>query len=198
MYKKEEKEDLILEAALKVIKEKGFHGARMADIARKAGISYGLIYHYFKNKEAIFDAIIKRWWKGLFRSMEAMEENGDIRSRLLNIIYYFLNAYKEQPDLVNIFITEISRSTVNLNEERLGYFKRFMELTDRIMQDGIDCAYLRQDIKARYLTYIFLGALETFVSAMVLVSQRLEDDSLKHRIASSILEVFLNGARKRE
>jgi len=46
MDKKEEKEDLILEAALKVIKEKGFHGARMADIARKAGISYGLIYHY--------------------------------------------------------------------------------------------------------------------------------------------------------
>ncbi|HDI78103.1 MAG TPA: TetR/AcrR family transcriptional regulator [Desulfobacteraceae bacterium] len=30
----------------KLSKEKGFHGARMADIARKAGISYGLIYHY--------------------------------------------------------------------------------------------------------------------------------------------------------
>jgi len=33
---------------------------------------------------------------------------------------------------------------------------------------------------------------------MVLVSQPLEDDSLRHRIASSILEVFLNGARERE
>ena len=48
---KKEKQSVIFEAALKVIKEKGFHQARMSDIAEAAGVSYGLVYHYFKNKE---------------------------------------------------------------------------------------------------------------------------------------------------
>lgn len=37
----------------------------MADIAREADVSYGLVYHYFKNKEELFDAAPAGWWDGL-------------------------------------------------------------------------------------------------------------------------------------
>jgi AcrR family transcriptional regulator len=189
------KEDVILEAAMKVFKRKGFHSARMADIARESGISYGLVYHYFKTKEYLFETILDRWWKSLFRLMKetsAAAEN--VQEKLERIIHFFLDTYQEQPNLMNIFITQISRSTSNLTRKRLERFKTFMSLTEGVIAEGQDKGVLRGDFKARYLTYIFLGSLETFVSAMVLVDQRIKGDGQKEKIARSILEVFLNGA----
>ena len=194
---KKNKEQSIFEAALRVIKRKGFHKARMADIAKEAGISYGLVYHYFKNKENLFDVILDRWWKGLFQLMATINEGSDydVYKKLRLIINYFLETYQSNHELVNIFITEISRSTSNLTRSRLDCFKEFMSLTDNVIAEGQEKEILRKDFKARYLTYIFLGALETFVSAMVLVDQRIKGNRQKERIAESILEVFLNGAK---
>jgi len=197
---KKDKEQAIFKAALKIIKQKGFHKARMSDIAKEAGISYGLVYHYFKNKEDLFDAILNRWWDGLFRLMEDISEDGEynVYKKLRRIINYFLDTYQYNHELVNIFITEISRSTTNLTRNRLDRFKRFMSLTEAVMAEGQEKEIFRTDFKARYLTYIFLGALETFVSAMVLVDQKIKGDTQKGRIAESILEVFLNGAKSQK
>ena len=116
---KRDKESVIFGAALKVIKQKGFHKARMSDIAKEAGISYGLVYHYFNNKEDVFDAILNRWWDGLFGLMKGISEgDNDVHKKLRQIIDYFLDTYQSEPELVNIFITEISRSTTNLTISR--------------------------------------------------------------------------------
>jgi len=193
------KEDAILEAALRVIKSKGFHKARMADIARNAGISYGLVYHYFKTKEDLFETILERWWESLFSLMAETRAAGEeVHKKLMRIILFLLDTYQHHPNLVNIFITEISRSTANLTRKRLERFKGFMTLTEEVIAEGQTQGVLRGDFKARYLTYIFLGALEAFVSAMVLVNQKIKGDAQKERIAQSILEVFLNGARSKK
>jgi AcrR family transcriptional regulator len=49
----------ILDAALKVFAEKGFTGARMEDIAARAGVTKGTIYLYFENKEAVFKTLVR-------------------------------------------------------------------------------------------------------------------------------------------
>ena len=196
---KKEKEEAILEAALNIIKGKGFHKARMSDIAREANISYGLVYHYFKTKDDLFEAILYRWWDSLFQLMNDINEaQSDVQMKLRRIIDYFLDTYQDNPALVNIFITEISRSTSNLTADRLEYFKKFMSLTEAIIAEGQRNETLRKDFKARYLTYIFLGALEAFISTMVLADQNIKGDAQKKRIVESILEVFLNGARNRK
>ena len=47
----EAKKREILRAASRAFARKGFAGTRVGDIAKEAGIAYGLIYHYFENKE---------------------------------------------------------------------------------------------------------------------------------------------------
>jgi AcrR family transcriptional regulator len=47
----DEKKILIIKTAINVFSEKGIHRTRMADISKKAGFSYGLVYTYFKNQE---------------------------------------------------------------------------------------------------------------------------------------------------
>ncbi len=57
--RKEARPSEILDAALKVFAEKGYAGARMDDIARRAGVTKGTIYLYFDGKEAVFKSLVR-------------------------------------------------------------------------------------------------------------------------------------------
>src|SRR5260370_17901854 len=55
-----ERQTQILDAALICFGKRGFHQASMHDISAEAGISVGLIYRYFENKEAVISAMADR------------------------------------------------------------------------------------------------------------------------------------------
>src|SRR5690554_493215 len=55
----EQRRSEILEAALKVFARRGLAGTRVGDIAAAAGLSHGLIYHYFRSKDEIFTELVK-------------------------------------------------------------------------------------------------------------------------------------------
>src|ERR1700694_5181845 len=56
----EDRREQIIDAAMRVFSQKGFTRSTNKDIAREAGITPGLIYHYFENKEALFKAIVEQ------------------------------------------------------------------------------------------------------------------------------------------
>jgi len=56
---REEAKSRILDAAIKVFAEKGYHEATMDDIAKRLGVSKGAIYLYFSSKEDLFEAMCK-------------------------------------------------------------------------------------------------------------------------------------------
>ncbi|MFY8100985.1 MAG: TetR family transcriptional regulator, partial [Allorhizobium sp.] len=56
----EEKEELILEAALEVFSQRGFHGSTIDQIAEVAGMSKPNLLYYFRTKEAMHRALIDR------------------------------------------------------------------------------------------------------------------------------------------
>ncbi len=60
MDKASRKRTEILDAAYKVISEKGYHRTRIEDIALETGMAQGLLYRYFDNKHDLFSQIIDR------------------------------------------------------------------------------------------------------------------------------------------
>jgi AcrR family transcriptional regulator len=56
-----DKADAILAAALELFVERGFHGTSVPSVAERAGVAAGTIYHYFDSKEALVNALYKRW-----------------------------------------------------------------------------------------------------------------------------------------
>jgi AcrR family transcriptional regulator len=56
-----DRKEQILDAALHCFVEKGFHGTAMPEIADRADIAAGTIYHYFESKEALVNALYRRW-----------------------------------------------------------------------------------------------------------------------------------------
>ncbi len=55
--KDETKVIAIFDATLSVVMKTGFNGLKMADVAKKAGLATGTVYLYFKNKEALINAL---------------------------------------------------------------------------------------------------------------------------------------------
>jgi AcrR family transcriptional regulator len=54
-----DKRETILQAALELIAERGFHGAPMSAVAERASVSAGIIYHYFTNKDDLIHALYR-------------------------------------------------------------------------------------------------------------------------------------------
>src|SRR5437899_10428867 len=58
--RKDARPEEIVAAALDVFVEHGFAGARLEDVARRAGVTKGTVYLYFKSKEALFKAVVRQ------------------------------------------------------------------------------------------------------------------------------------------
>jgi AcrR family transcriptional regulator len=56
-----DRRESILDAALQCFVERGFHGTAIPQIAEKADIAAGTIYHYFDSKEALVNALYRTW-----------------------------------------------------------------------------------------------------------------------------------------
>jgi TetR/AcrR family transcriptional regulator, fatty acid metabolism regulator protein len=193
---KGDKQEMIIDAALEVFREKGFANARMADIARRAGVSYGLVYHYFGSKEVLFDLIVDKWWSELYSMMNREKaSNGAFREKLIHIIQFFFDTYVQRPNLISIFVSEVCRSTVYHTEEGLSRFLKFFSLCEDIMLEGQKQGFLKKGIPPRHLTYIFYGAIETFISVMVLGKEPLTKKR-QERAVNAIMDVFMDGAKK--
>lgn len=130
----EERRVQLLETALSVFSNNGFDGTSMRDLAKKAKISQGLIYHYFANKEQLLEETIEyNSFLPLLRQILT-----DKRERPLNEVFEelarsFLNLLDKKSDLVNIFIQEAkSNSRVremwdNLRRECVSLMQEYLE-----------------------------------------------------------------------
>lgn len=94
-----DKKAAILNAALGLIAEQGFHGAPAAEIAARAGVGVGTIYRYFENKDDLIFGIMKdletRVAGRLFD--EAYLKDGPERERFLHIARGLLQYYMDNP-----------------------------------------------------------------------------------------------------
>jgi TetR/AcrR family fatty acid metabolism transcriptional regulator len=192
------REKVIIDAALKVFSTKGYASTRMADIAREADMSYGLVYHYFENKEKLFDAIVENWWTGFYDELEMLKKSDmSTEEKLVEIIRYILKVYENKPNQISIFVTEVSRGFVyHADSKGKDKFNKLFSLCQDIMSEGQQNGFLRKDIQANYLTYLFLGSIDTFLSVLILGNEKITAARQK-RFTDGITNVFMHGAMVR-
>ena len=87
---RDEQRQRILDAATTLFARKGLTDTKMTEIASAAGISYGLAYHYFTNKEAIFAYLVEEALEGALRLTQRIKE---LAASPQECIHQFLNLY---------------------------------------------------------------------------------------------------------
>jgi AcrR family transcriptional regulator len=131
----------ILDAATKVFVRLGFQHARMDDIVEESGLSKGTLYWYFKSKEDIINAILRRLFTGVLENLESLlQAEGPASERLLQLTKYRVIGMKRMSNLVPI-IFEFYAVAVHQQwvKQFIGdYFKHFRGLLEDLIQQGID------------------------------------------------------------
>lgn len=98
----------ILESSLHLFAEKGFHGTSMRDIARTAGITEGLIYHYFSSKRDLFRAIIdEHSFLPLLRTLPELAKQLDLRALLTVLARGFFDVLRQNIELTRLLLQEV-------------------------------------------------------------------------------------------
>jgi TetR/AcrR family fatty acid metabolism transcriptional regulator len=194
-----DKRAMILDAAVKVFAEKGYYDSRVSDIAREAGIAYGLVYHYFKNKDEVLATIFEDRWEPFLELVDDIGTGpGPVRDRLVSVAALILNAYRVRPDWVKVLLLEIPRSLRFAQTGQRRAVGRLFEALTRVLGEAQKSGELRGDLDPRVASTLYIGGLETVLTALVLgVDDLPEDDEGQRayflRAAETIVEIFLNG-----
>jgi AcrR family transcriptional regulator len=201
MHKNEEQENAdrrqqILEAALKVFSIKGFHKATNKDIAQAAGgISPGLIYWYFKDKEDLLLSIIRER-AAIFQLAEHPERLMELppREGLALIGRTYLSVFKVPGNvaLFRILIGEALRFPQIAEMFYKQAASRFLGLLSQYLQHQVALGRLRPhdtSIAARS----FLGMFVVNVVAREIMRDPSAIATSDEQLIATVLDIFLGG-----
>lgn len=110
---REEQKERILEAAKSIFAHKGFSETKMSDIASAANVSYGLTYHYFANKEAIFTNLLQKALQGALELMQyARVQPGTPLDRLRWLTSEILRGAQNEPEFEMLVLQALTNNAV--------------------------------------------------------------------------------------
>lgn len=95
----------ILEAAIICFAKHGFHQASMHDISAEAGISVGLIYRYFANKEAVIAAMADEHKKEIHDVLERARQASSLLESLE--ILFTAHCCENSPQVLSAFVVDL-------------------------------------------------------------------------------------------
>ena len=163
----EDKRRLILDAAVRVFAREGYHDARVGDIAKEAGVAYGLVYHYFGSKEAVLETIFRETWSAMLTAIGAVEELGEpAPEQVRKVAAIVLRTWRDDPDLVRVLVREVTRSP-QLQHEIDEIALAFATL-ERIIERGKSEGSFRADLDSRVASLMLYGALEEILTGWVM------------------------------
>lgn len=194
----------ILKAAVEVFAERGFHRTRVSDIAKRAGVAYGLIYHYFDSKDDVLNCVFEENWGVFLKVLRDLEANAELTAgeKLRSIAALLIDALQVAPATIQVIIQEVSRSDRFVHAEKVHAFEGAFSVVRQIIEGGQKKREIRSEVSPQVGAYIFFGALETICTGFMLGHIRCstpeEAQVVKHTVEQVLLLGLLDpkGAKK--
>lgn len=193
MARKGNKKSEIIEAAIRVFAEKGFFNAKVADVAREAGVADGTIYLYFKNKDDLLislfetkmEVILSRFQLALQKTVNACDQ---LR---LFVTSYFQMIYDDQ-QLAEVFQVELRQSGKFLKDYHNQKFFDFLNLIGNIIHTGQKQGEFSPAFKINTIKLAIFGSLDELARQWIL-SDEPKYEILK--ISDEVTDLFLKGLK---
>jgi TetR/AcrR family fatty acid metabolism transcriptional regulator len=164
----------ILDAAVRVFAAHGYEASRVGDVAKEAGVAYGLVYHYYASKDAVLEAVFREAWGRLLAAVALAEETGEDAAEQLDLVVKIvLRAWRDDPDLVRLLVREVTRNP-HIQDE-LDEIGQAFAMLERMVRRGQDDGTFRADLDPKLASWMLYGALEEVLTGWVL--GQLPDDA---------------------
>ena len=173
LNRESERKKKILTSATKIIGEKGFQNATVAEIAKDAGIGDATIYEYFKNKEDLLMAIPVETTKDLIAQInDHMMGIKGAFNKLRKFIWWWLNYVEKNPGYGSIVLLELKTSKTYVFNEAYQAARNFYKIVLDIIREGQEEGSIKKEINIFLARSICVGAIEHIIIRWLLKDRK--------------------------
>lgn len=151
----------IMDAAIKVFAERGFHTATVAEIARAAGVADGTIYLYFKSKDDLLLRLFdEKMTQLLADARAALAEERRAPEKLRRFIQLHLSLVERNPELAQVLIVELRQSAQFLKTADRNKLAAYVDLIAEVVRAGQESGEIVPTIAPAAVKRAIFGALD--------------------------------------
>lgn len=182
----------IIDAAVIVIAENGYHQAQVSKIAKEAGVADGTIYLYFKNKEDILISVFREKM-GIFveNVKEIVKKEISATEKLYKLIDNHFSLLYHDRHLAIVTQLELRQSNKDLRFRINEVLKEYLVLLDSILREGIDSGEFDEKIDIRLARQMVFGTIDETITSWVMNDQKY--DLIK--LAPEVHKLLLRGMK---
>lgn len=169
MKKEKPKYRQIIDAAIIVIAENGYHQSQVSKIAKQAGVADGTIYLYFKNKEDILISVFDEKMEMFAdRLKEIIEEPIKASEKLFKMVENHFTVLSADRHLATVTQLELRQSNLALRLRINAVLKNYLVLLDTILKDGIANGEFDKDMDIRLARQMVFGTIDETTTTWVM------------------------------
>ena len=160
-----EKKEKIIKAGFELICEEGYHNTDTVKIAKKAGVSTGIVYQYFKDKRDIFMAGLEKYANEIFYPMPNISNIKFDKNNLSSLMKKEIKKYINNHKLSLIAHEEITSMIHSDKDVAYYFYRREIEMThkiaDTLVQNGFDIPNINEKV------HIVIGLIDNLCHEVV-------------------------------
>lgn len=168
-----EKYSAIIEAAIKVIADNGYHGSQVSKIAREAGVAEGTIYLYFENKEDILISIFREKLGELIsvapKKLGKIENSFEVLANLIHLHFY---TFQNSRRLAHVLQIELRQSDKYIRKEIAEVIREYYRLIEEVVLEGIKRGYFSTGLDPKITRKIIFGSMDEVATCWVLSTRK--------------------------
>jgi len=182
----------IVDAAVIVIAENGYHQAQVSKIAKEAGVADGTIYLYFKNKEDILISVFREKMAIFVNNLEViLKQDIDTAEKLFRLIDSHFRILHEDRHLAIVTQLELRQSNKELRLRINEVLKEYLTLLDAILKEGILNGALDEALDIRLARQMVFGTIDETITSWVMNDQKY--DLMK--LSPEVHRLIMNGMK---
>lgn len=160
-----EKKKIILETTLELVKEHGFHGFPMSEVAKRGGIAVGTIYHYFEGKDELIRELFDYVVEMIFQTASKGDDpRKTFKERYLDLWENLVRIYTSKPSILRFF--ELYNNSSYYSPEAHSEDNKFLKWLFNFFAQGLESGSLRP-INKELLAIIVLGNILTSAKVQI-------------------------------
>lgn len=163
----------IIEAAIKVIAENGYHNSQVSKIAREAGVADGTIYLYFKNKEDILISLFKvKMGEFTAAARKELKNIENPFTQLAKLITMHLTRLENDRNLALVLQIQLRQSDASIRKAITPPLKDYFKLIEEVVSNGQTKGLFRKGLDIKLARQIIFGAIDEVATSWVMTSKK--------------------------
>ena len=194
-------EERILDAANKVFQTKGMAGARMQEIADKAGINKAMLHYYYRSKQRLFEAVFNKTFSLLAPQLNGiLNDDSSVETKVRNFTSNYIGFVIKHPYLPNFIIQELNRNPKFLDTMKANISFPNTEKFKAQVQVEIDKGIIRPiDAEQLFINILSLNIFPFVASPLIKAFVNVDDKTYKTLLEARKKEVsdfIINAIKK--